>query len=142
VEWEHCKTLLARDPAHVPHIADSIQPIFDAGLADLVETNHHVTGELWLEPTPGHTPGHVSVHIASVGHDGIITGDTFHSPIQCAEPDLRTNFCFDHETSRRTRRDFLSRYENKQAFVFFSHFPDPTAGWIIREERNWRFSAD
>jgi glyoxylase-like metal-dependent hydrolase (beta-lactamase superfamily II) len=37
------------------YYTDSIQPIFDAGLVDLVETDHCVSPEVSLIPTPGHT---------------------------------------------------------------------------------------
>ena len=38
--------------------------------------------EVWLEPTPGHTPGHVSVNLASKGERAVMTGDLMHNPIQ------------------------------------------------------------
>ena len=46
---------------------DAVRPVLDAGLADLVDSDHAVTEEIHLEPSPGHTPGHVSVRISSVG---------------------------------------------------------------------------
>lgn len=141
-EWDYWKNLLPEKSLRVQHIVDSVMPILDAGLVDFVEPDHRVTDEVWLEPTPGHTPGHVSVHIASRGHHAVITGDIFHNPVQFAEPDMRTAFCVDDNLGRHTRRAFLSRYEDKKALVVGSHFCDPTAGWIIREARNWRFSAD
>ncbi|MDH3704020.1 MAG: MBL fold metallo-hydrolase, partial [Alphaproteobacteria bacterium] len=48
---------------------DSVKPVLDAGLVDLVDSDHRLCDEIWLEPTPGHTPGHVSVRIASQGAD-------------------------------------------------------------------------
>lgn len=62
-EWAYWKN---ETQEYGPVIEDSVQPIFDRGLADLVDATHQVTDEVWLEPTPGHTPGHVSVHISSV----------------------------------------------------------------------------
>ena len=41
-------------------------------LADLVETDHRVCDEVSLEPTLGHTPGHVSIRIRSKGGKFII----------------------------------------------------------------------
>jgi glyoxylase-like metal-dependent hydrolase (beta-lactamase superfamily II) len=140
-EWDHCQTLLRDQTADVRHLFDSVQPILDAGLADLVEANHRITDEVWLEPTHGHTPGHVSVCIASLGQRAVITGDVFHNPIQFAEPDICSAACFDKDMSRKTRREFLSRYENKGARVFAIHFNDPV-GWIVRDTRNWRFSTE
>jgi hypothetical protein len=37
-----------------------VRPIFENALADLVESDHRVSETVWLEPTPGHTPGHVT----------------------------------------------------------------------------------
>ena len=48
-----------------PLLADSIMPVFDAGLVDLVQQDQQICPEIRLVPTPGHTPGHVSVMIRS-----------------------------------------------------------------------------
>ena len=61
-------------------LADSVTPVWDAGLVDLVETNHRICDEVSLVPTLGHTPGHVSVRIASLGEEALITGDCMHHP--------------------------------------------------------------
>ncbi len=83
VEYDHWK---ATGDDHTNGRPESIQPVFDAGLADLVESTHRINDEIWLEPTPGHTPGHHSVRISSGGHEAVITGDMTHHPIQIAEP--------------------------------------------------------
>ena len=61
-EWEHWSA--EPDQWNQTILADSVRPIFDAGLVDLVEADHAVEASVRLEPTPGHTPGHVSVHVA------------------------------------------------------------------------------
>ncbi len=64
---------------------ESVAPIFDAGLADLVEPNFVVGDGVSFESTPGHTPGHVSVHIDSKDEKAIISGDMMHHPLpDCA----------------------------------------------------------
>lgn len=140
-EWEFCQTLLREKTVDVRHILDSVQPVLDAGLADLVETNHRIADEIWLEPTPGHTPGHVSVRVSSRGQDAIITGDVLHNPIQCAEPDICSAACVDKEMSRKTRRDLLSKYANSATRVFAVHFNEPV-GRFVSDTRNWRFITD
>lgn len=139
-EWEHCQRLVREGAAAIEHIHDSIQPILDAGLADLVEHDHRLTSEVWLEPTPGHTPGHASVHISSQGQEAIISGDVFHNPIQFAEPDLCSVACFDREMSSKTRRAFLGHYEGKPVLVLGTHFNHP-AGWVVRDGICWRFQV-
>ena len=36
---------------------DSVAPVFEAGLVDLVDCDHQINPELQFFPTPGHTPG-------------------------------------------------------------------------------------
>lgn len=141
-EWDFIHGLVGTPGAELDHLPDSLQPVSDAGLVDFVEPNHVVTDEVSLEPTPGHTPGHVSVRIDSAGKRAVITGDLMHHPIQCAEPDLKTNFCADHEQARLTRRAFLERYGERKAYVIGSHFCEPTAGWILRDGEAWRFEGE
>ena len=47
--------------------SDSVRPILEVNLADLVEMDQKITSDVYLEPTPGHTPGHVSIRISSKG---------------------------------------------------------------------------
>ena len=70
-EWAHWKV---EPQEYGPVIEDSVQPIIDAGLADFVPADHQVCSEVALESTPGHTPGHVSIHIRSCGEEAIIPG--------------------------------------------------------------------
>lgn len=141
-EWDFIYGLIGKEHAEVDHLPDSLQPVYDAGLVDFVATDHQVAPEVWLEPTPGHTPGHVSVRIESKGQRAVITGDIMHHPVQCAEPDMKTNFCNDHEQAIRTRRGFLERYQDRGAYVIGSHFCDPTGGWIVRDGKAWRFQGE
>lgn len=141
-EWKYSRTLMEAKSPHSQHLVDSVLPIVDAGLAEFVEPHYRVTDEMWLESTPGHTPGHVSVHIASRGQHAIISGDVLHHPFQLAQPDLPSPYCVDGQLASKTRRAFLSRYQDRKALLIGTHFPAPTAGWIVRDAHNWRFSCD
>ena len=138
-EWEHWSA--SQEADFREPVEDSVRPIFDAGLADLVEADHRINDEVWLEPTPGHTPGHVSVRISSRGEQAVITGDLMHHPIQCANPHWTSAFDSDPESARRTRREFLSRYSDQPVLVFGTHFATPSAGRIIRDGDTWRFAV-
>ena len=86
VEFEHWRQEQERDDMRAV-FADSVAPIREAGLADLVETDHRLSDDISLVPTAGHTPGHVSVRIHSDGEEALITGDFMHHPCQIARPD-------------------------------------------------------
>jgi glyoxylase-like metal-dependent hydrolase (beta-lactamase superfamily II) len=140
-EWAYWQDVLKHKEHDVRHIVDSVQPILDAGLADFVETNHRLMDEIWLEPSHGHTPGHVSVRVSSRGQDAIVTGDVFHNPIQVAEPEICSVGCVDKEMSRQTRREFIKRYGDGPVRLFAVHFNEPV-GRVMRDAHGWRFSTD
>ena len=121
--------------------ADSVTPIVDAGLADLVGPDHRLTSEVWLEPTPGHTPGHVSVRISSAGHDAVITGDLMHHPVQVAHPEWNASFDSLPDVARSTRRSFVDRYSDKPVLVIGTHFATPVAGHIVADGGLRRFDV-
>ncbi|HEY6904054.1 MAG TPA: MBL fold metallo-hydrolase [Candidatus Acidoferrales bacterium] len=141
-EYEHWKMLERTGGYHdVTHLSDSIDPITDAGLADFIEPTHRLTDEVTLVSTPGHTPGHVSVLISSNGQEGFITGDMLHHPIQLAEIERPGNFDMDKEQGIKTRKAMFERLADKNILIIGSHFSDPTAGYIIRDKKNWRFKV-
>lgn len=119
-------------------LSDSVQPLFDAGLVDLVETDHRISDHIRLIPTPGHTPGHVSVVIESRGERAVITGDAMHHPCQIAHPEWSSGFDSDQSLSRRTRRDFLAQFADDITLVIGTHFASPTAGRLERDGEGYR----
>ena len=132
VEWESFEALHRRQPQ--PHMADSILPVMEAGQAQLVGSDFALDDEVWLEPTPGHTPGHVCVHLASQGAHAVITGDCIHSPVQCAEPGWIMRADLDPALANATRRRFLERYCDSGVMVCATHFPEPSLGRIVQRE--------
>ena len=136
-EWKHWSENPSNPDGDI--VGDSVRPIVESGLCELVAGDHRLTDEVWLEPTPGHTPGHVSVRIRSDGAEAVITGDVMHHPVQCAEPDWASTFDVDAAAARRTRRDFLARYADRPILVIGTHFATPTAGHVVADGEVWRF---
>jgi glyoxylase-like metal-dependent hydrolase (beta-lactamase superfamily II) len=152
IEWDHWRheleeeeRLAATGGDHAAQLlqigvvmGDSVLPIIEAGLHELVEVDHRITPEIRLEPTPGHTPGHVSLHILSQGEEAIITGDMLHHPIQCVFPELGAHVDWDSAVSGATRRTFFGRHADRPVLILGTHFPTPTAGWLRTHGDHWR----
>jgi glyoxylase-like metal-dependent hydrolase (beta-lactamase superfamily II) len=138
-EWEHWSA--SNDPWSQMVMADSVRPIFDAGMADLVETDHQVHDAIRFEPTPGHTPGHVSVRIRSQGEEAVITGDLVHHPCQFARPDWGSSADADAEQADRTRKAFMARYADTPTLIIGTHFAGPTAGRLVRDGKAYRLAV-
>jgi glyoxylase-like metal-dependent hydrolase (beta-lactamase superfamily II) len=136
VEWEHWSASTDDEPVHV--LAESVRPVLDAGLADLVESTHRINDEVRLEPTPGHTPGHHSVRISSAGEEAVITGDMTHHPIQIAEPHLGLIVDTDPATAIESRRTLYGRLGGTPTLVIGTHFAGPSAGLVVAHGDTWR----
>ncbi len=124
-------------------MADSVRPVVEAGLVDLVDWEHRVCEEVSLTPTPGHTPGHVSIAIRSGGEQALITGDCFHHPCQMTRVDWCSSADFDSAAGQQTRETLLERYADSNVLVIGTHFATPTAGYIRpRAEGGYWFDVE
>lgn len=140
-ELEHWQTTEAKH--QVPVMRDSVEPILAAGLEQLVEMDELLLPGLRLRPTPGHTPGHVSVELESGGESAVITGDVFHHPCQITETSWCLPFDGDREQASATRAEFVERAVESGDLVLGTHFPAPTAGRIVRcADGSCRLQAD
>jgi glyoxylase-like metal-dependent hydrolase (beta-lactamase superfamily II) len=122
-------------------MGDSVRPILEAGVALRVQPDHQVARGIRLEPTPGHTPGHVSVRLGANGDQAVITGDLMHHPVQCTFPDWASRADVDAAQALRTRKSFLEAEERSGALVLGTHFAGATAGRIVRDGAAWRFEV-
>jgi glyoxylase-like metal-dependent hydrolase (beta-lactamase superfamily II) len=122
-------------------LRDSVQPIFDADLVELVEMNHRIWPELRLTPTPGHTPGHVSVMIESKGQKAVITGDVTHHPCQMTNPEWATSFDSDVQAAMATRAKLFAEWADQPILVIGTHYAAPTAGHVKRDGAAFRFEV-
>ena len=138
-EWEHWST--ADTSVYGSVIDDSVRPIVDAGLHQLVEVDHRVCDEITLEPTRGHTPGHTSVRVRSRGEEALITGDFLHHPCQMARPDWCSSADTDREQGIATRRRMFASLAGSPVLVIGTHFATPTAGRVVRDGDAYRLEV-
>ncbi|MEX2229100.1 MAG: MBL fold metallo-hydrolase [Dehalococcoidia bacterium] len=122
-------------------IEDSVRPVVDAGVVDLVASDHRVSDSVWLEASHGHTPGHVCVRISSAGQDAVIIGDVMHSPIQCAAPEQRPALDRFVEEARAARLALLERYADTPVVVLGTHFHHPATGYFRRDGGAYRYDV-
>jgi glyoxylase-like metal-dependent hydrolase (beta-lactamase superfamily II) len=121
--------------------ADSVLPVVEAGRARFVDGDHALDDALHLEPTPGHTPGHVCLNLKAGGAGCVFSGDLMHHPVQIAYPEWNSRFCVDPALSRRTRQRFVERHADTETLILAAHFARPTAGRIVSHGGRCRFAV-
>ena len=110
VDWDYWQT--CEDPERAEHVntfTTRFEPLSKHGVLDFVEGEELVAQGVRTLPTPGHTPGHMSLLLESDGQRGVVTGDVFHSSAQFAEPDWSHRADVDPHAARETRKALLSR---------------------------------
>ncbi|MGI3187165.1 MBL fold metallo-hydrolase [Nioella aestuarii] len=120
---------------------ESVLPVIEAGQADLVTARHMLGDYVTLIPTPGHTPGHVSVRIESGGAEAIITGDALHSSAQCAHPEWHFRFDSAAERAVTSRRFLLETASESACLVLGSHFTLPSVGRVTADRQAFSWTA-
>ena len=136
VEYDHW--MKADDDFTVSLLADSITPVVEAGLVDLVELDHNVTEGVDLIPTTGHTPGHVSVKLTSGTDTAVIIGDMAHHPVQIGRPSIASTADLDPAASTATRIERFAQWCEAVTLVIGTHFAPPTAGRLVADGDAWR----
>lgn len=124
---------------HSNAYVESILPVVEAGQVELVEAGHTLGDHVTLIPTPGHTPGHVSVLVKSGDREAIITGDALHSSAQCRHPDWHFKFDADAEMAVLSRRSLLEQCSENRCLVLGSHFALPSVGYVKAEGNGFRW---
>lgn len=136
-EYEHWRDH-SDTPDKVAVFNDSVKPIVDAGKAELIAGDARLTDEITLIPTPGHSPGHMSILLASDGEKALLTGDVAHHPCQMAHLDWSSTADSEPTRSAATRRQLFSRFADTPTLVIGGHF---NAGHIRRDGTAFKFIA-
>ena len=129
---------VANDP-QIPWVNDCVLPLVDAAKIELVDSEHKLTDELTLLPTPGHTPAHSAIVIMSGGEAGVIIGDVCHHPAQMMETSWSPIFDLNPALAAESREKLMRRVEQDRMKVIAGHFAHPGFGRLIRVDgkRTW-----
>lgn len=120
---------------------DSVAPIVKANLAQFVSSNYKIDDNISLIPTPGHTPGHVSVLIESKEKRALISGDFIHHPSQFAHPEWTMGADAMPQKALETRLKMLDELADTDTLFIGTHFANPVTGYIKRLGKEFVFKT-
>jgi glyoxylase-like metal-dependent hydrolase (beta-lactamase superfamily II) len=131
------------EPHHREAYEDSVLPVVEAGLADIVESDHCVHREIedgiWLQAAFGHSAGCVIVNAQRGGLQAAFAGDVVHHPVQLVRPDLPFFADEDPAAACATRERLFDQWADSGAVIHPAHFPDEPAGRVHRAHGRFRY---
>lgn len=129
-------------------VLDSAVWMFDhirAGLRDAIgDRLHLIAGDTVVAPgitlimTPGHTPGHLCVIVASGAHRALLLGDAIVCPLQLDEPSWQSIGDVDRVLAARVRERLFRELEDENTIGVGAHFPELRFGRVLGGQiRTW-----
>jgi glyoxylase-like metal-dependent hydrolase (beta-lactamase superfamily II) len=85
--------------------------------------------------TPGHTPGHIALSIASDGEQLLHVSDAVLYPLHLEHPERTPVFDVSPEQAAASKHQIFDRAAEEEAVVFAHHFPPfPNLGHVLKKE--------
>ena len=122
-----------RESFPIPFVGDTLDPLIELGVVDLVADEQAIGKELTIIQTPGHTPGHSSLLIRSAGDTALLVGDVWLHPAQVTEPTWAAAFDMDGPAATQMRTSLAQRIADHGMTIGVCHFPEPF-GQLVRLE--------
>ncbi len=137
-DWDAFKSPEVQEHFPFPFWEETLGPLESLGLADSLTGEHALTDEITAIPTPGHTPGSMSLAIVSGGERALIIGDVATNPAQVTENDWVFAFDMDGAQAVQTRKAIVDRAEAENAYLIACHYH--SYGKVVRVEgrRYWQ----
>ena len=120
---------------------DSIRPVLEAGRLQTIDDGgaEYLPG-ISFHPTPGHSPGHMSISIDSGASVAVFCGDVMHSPLQVACAQWNSVFCAGQENARASRHWLLEYAASSAATIFTSHFAENSVGHVTNADGRYAWT--
>lgn len=116
-----------------------LEPLLDVELVDFIDEPTAFGPGIESVDTPGHTPGHLSVRLASAGTEVLIGGDLSNHPLQVRHPDWNVPFDNDPNAAATTRRRMFDELSGTGILFLAGHYPAPGFGRIEPDDDGYRF---
>ncbi len=141
VEWDYWMTPKQIGHPANAHLAECVEPLRNSGRITFVDGEQAIDENLTCVSTPGHTPGHVAIGIASAGERAVIVGDASHHPAQLLHPDWSPPFDIDPVQSAKSRDHLFDMAIDEQRLWIAGHWEHPGLGRLVRLDGKRVFQA-
>ena len=130
--WTSEETLASMDPERAALMREKMAP-FQEKLTLIDSEDQEIAPGVCPMPTPGHTPGHMSLMIESDGERLVHMVDVSHLLFQPQNPDWSPKYDTLPELAAQTRRRFYERAVAENWLVLAYHHPFPGLGHFEKD---------
>ena len=138
-EWDFwtSETATAKASAPMVNIARrNLGPLRDR--LTLIDDGAEIVPGIRAIATPGHTPGHIALSIASEGEQLLHVSDAVLYPLHLEYPQWSPVFDVSPEQAAASKRRIFDQVTEDEVLVFAHHFPPfPNLGRILDREEGW-----
>lgn len=140
-ELTHWQAHESAEPGRHNHgaYADSVLPVIEAGLDELVDDGFDLARGMRIETLPGHSPGQIGLCLdCGTAGKALFCGDAVHSPVQVFKPEWASAFCHDREQAVRTRIGLFERAAEGDLLLVPAHLRGAWGMRIRRQHEGFR----
>lgn len=138
-EWDFWTSEAATAKASAPMVniaRRNLEPIRDR--LNLIDDGAEIVPGIRAIATPGHTPGHIALSIASEGEQLLHVSDAVLYPLHLEYPRWTPVFDVSPEQAAASKRRIFDEAAEEAVLVFAHHFPPfPNLGRILDKEEGW-----
>lgn len=124
-----------------PFVRTRINPWVAAGKVVTFDKELAISDALTAIPTPGHTPGHSSLLVASEGKHALLLGDVAHHPVHVEHPEWVPIIDQDRPASIASRKKMWALAVEKDALITAPHMPIVTLGRVRPRGDGYSYTA-
>jgi glyoxylase-like metal-dependent hydrolase (beta-lactamase superfamily II) len=138
-EWDFWTSEAAMAKASPPMVniaRRNLEPLRDR--LNLIDDGAEIVPSIRAIATPGHTPGHIALSIASEGERFLHVSDAVLNPLHLEYPQWTPVFDVSPEQAVVSKRRIFDEAAEEDVLVFAHHFPPfPNLGRILDNEEGW-----
>jgi glyoxylase-like metal-dependent hydrolase (beta-lactamase superfamily II) len=134
---QRCEWDVAAHPnerTRATYLADNLTPIAQSGQLDLIDGETHITPDITVIETPGHTADHASVLIRSGGETALYIGDIVQHRVQLERPAWISAFDVLPLVSLETKKRLIHDAISHNHLIISVHHPFPGVGRIASRD--------
>lgn len=136
-EWD--AAVNPNERTRATYLTENMRPVEQSGQLELIDGERVVTSEITIIPTFGHSMGHASIVLTSLGESAVYIGDMIQHPVQLERAAWVSSFDVYPLEAMETKKRVVQRAIDERQLVIAVHADFPGLGRMTERDgkRAW-----